>query len=115
MPIEPSTPDQRLHEVIAAFLLGVEKGQAPDPEQLIQQHPDLAASLREFFADHERLRQVAAARPAAAEKGTETLPVADGAAASLGTRVRYFGDYELIEEIARGGMGVVYRARQTSL
>jgi WD40 repeat protein/tRNA A-37 threonylcarbamoyl transferase component Bud32 len=98
--LAPSSPDdrsQRLDEVVTAYLKAVEAGQAPEQGEWLARYPEFAAELQAFFAAQDEVRRLA------------------GPLCSLPETVRYFGDYELIEEIARGGMGIVYRARQVSL
>src|SRR3954470_7919506 len=112
MPGDPSLTEreQRLNEVVAAFIVSDEAGQPPDRRELLARHPDLVADLQAFFADHDRMRQAIQPFRPVDPAGVPTLaPDKTGAGVTLGT-VRYFGDYELLEEIARGGMGVVYRA-----
>lgn len=94
-----SSPDDQLDAVLADYLRRTETGEYVDRAALLAEHPHLADELREFFANQTRFSRVVSAPP---------LP-------QPATRLRYFGDYELLEEIAHGGMGVVYKARQTSL
>jgi tRNA A-37 threonylcarbamoyl transferase component Bud32 len=104
----PSDParEQRLQDVLLVYLQEIDAGRTPDRQELLRRHADLAVELVAFFADQDRLEQVA--QRLRSERAA--LP----AGPALGN-VPYFGDYQLLEVIAQGGMGVIYKARQVSL
>src|SRR5262245_15222753 len=105
-----SERERRLGEVLAAWIEAAEAGRAPDSAVWLAQHSDLSPELTEFLATQKAFRFVAGP-PREATPATEaTQPAADG-----GAPLASFGDYEVGEELGRGGMGTVYRARQVSL
>jgi serine/threonine protein kinase len=103
--------EQRLDEVVTAYLKGLEAGQEPDRQELLARHADLAEELAQFFEDQDALGGLAAPRrpgpPAASPEGE--------ARAAGPAEMGQLGDFRIIREVGRGGMGVVYQAEQVSL
>jgi hypothetical protein len=96
----------RFEELAEEFAARFRRGERPSLQEYIDRCPDLADEIRELFpalVEVERVKEDQPERPGAAETA-EALP-------PLGQ----VGDYRVLREVGRGGMGVVYEAEQVSL
>src|SRR5262245_2697515 len=92
--VPPGEFTPRFVEVFDRYLTARQAGKAPDRVQFIADHPDLAPQLEQALARLELALQDA-------EKSAPAL--------------RRIGDFRIVREVGRGGMGTVYEAEQISL
>ena len=93
---EAPTPNSagELASILDNYMAALQAGRAPDRRLLVQTHPELATQLEACLA------------------GIEFIHQATGPATDLPPSL---GEFQIIRELGRGGMGVVYEAEQTPL
>jgi WD40 repeat protein/serine/threonine protein kinase/tetratricopeptide (TPR) repeat protein len=90
-----------LNRLADEFAARYRNGERPALQDYVDRHPELADDIRELFPALVEMEQVKADRPADEPAALPPL--------------ERLGDYRLVREIGRGGMGVVYEAEQVSL
>jgi serine/threonine protein kinase/Flp pilus assembly protein TadD len=88
-----------LADAVGEFMAEVRAGRSPSVEDYSRRHPEIAEDLRRILP------------------GMALLVPGNGSPAGAGGEgpTGTLGDYRLVREVGRGGMGVVYEAEQISL
>jgi serine/threonine protein kinase len=106
----PGLDDPRVVEALDEYLAALEAGEKPSRTAFLARHAAIAGTLSECLDGMEALH-VATSTP-----GRAPVPAAEGA---RGAAERLpgmpLGDFRIVREIGRGGMGTVYEAEQLSL
>ncbi len=103
---EPHDNEELLQTVLLDYVEALEAGREPDRQEVLTRYPELRPDLEAFFASHDAVERLAAPLRDAAWMDPAGGPEDD---------VGQLGDFRLLREIGRGGMGIVYEAEQISL
>jgi WD40 repeat protein/serine/threonine protein kinase len=104
-----SVDREPLERLAAEFLDRRRRGENPSPSEYAERYPDLANQIREFFPALEVMEGL---KPGASD---QTHSIASQRKAAGSPQFEQLGEYRILREIGRGGMGVVYEAVQESL
>jgi serine/threonine protein kinase/Flp pilus assembly protein TadD len=103
--------DSRVVAALEEYLAALEAGASPDRGDFLARHPQIAEALADRL---EGLELLCAAASQVRAPGAELPRSAPSADAALHPEAP-LGDFRIVREIGRGGMGVVYEAVQLSL
>src|SRR5262245_19749590 len=102
--------DERLLDLLDRYQMAEEEGQPISAERLCADCPELLDELRRQVALHQRLKGLATS-----DEPTILTPASQARAGSSGHELPPIPGYELLRELGRGGVVVVYLARQKGL
>ncbi len=109
--LDDSADDPRVVQAVREYMAAVESGSRPNRQVFLARHGDIAEPLAECLEALEFLRAAAPQLETPAGTAADGAPVPPPA---IDPAVP-LGDFRLLREIGRGGMGVVYEAEQLSL